>query len=73
MAIQYKYTPNFLGFTPKIVGRWTPVLAVWGGIVGVGAVYLLEPVPRVQNVILANIPVIGKYWIRSSDPNDTPF
>ncbi|KAK9479556.1 cytochrome b-c1 complex subunit 10 [Lipomyces japonicus] len=73
MAVTYKYTPNFLGFNAKLIARWSPVLAVWGGAAGIGALFLLEPIPRVRNDILKKIPVLGNYWERPIDPNDSPF
>ncbi|KAK9446493.1 cytochrome b-c1 complex subunit 10 [Limtongia smithiae] len=73
MAIIHTYNPSFVGFTRQTVMRWVPALGMWGGALGVGALFFLEPIPRVQSVILQSIPVIGKYWIRTVDPNDTPF
>ncbi|KAK9236026.1 cytochrome b-c1 complex subunit 10 [Lipomyces kononenkoae] len=73
MRVQYRYNLSFLGFTPQVVTRWVPIFGVWGGALGVGALFFLEPIPRVRNVILQKIPILGSYWNRPVDPNDSPF
>ncbi|KAK9462845.1 cytochrome b-c1 complex subunit 10 [Lipomyces oligophaga] len=72
MRVVHRFNRTYLGFAPQVFAKWTPSLAVWGGVVGFAAVFILEPVPRIRN-ILAGVPVIGSYWIREIDPNDSPF
>ncbi|KAK9312250.1 cytochrome b-c1 complex subunit 10 [Lipomyces starkeyi] len=73
MRVQYRYNLSVLGFTPQVVARWVPIFGVWGGALGLGALFFLEPIPRVRNIILQKIPVLGSYWNRPVDPNDSPF
>ncbi|KAK9383076.1 cytochrome b-c1 complex subunit 10 [Kockiozyma suomiensis] len=71
--ITHKYNPTFSGFSRQVLLRWAPNLGLWGGAIGVGALFLLEPIPRVQNVILSKLPILGDYWVRPIDPADSPF
>ncbi|KAJ8103451.1 cytochrome b-c1 complex subunit 10 [Lipomyces tetrasporus] len=73
MRVQYRYNPAILGVTPQVITRWVPIFGLWGGAVGVAALFFLEPIPRVRNVILQKIPAVGSYWDRPVDPNDSPF
>ncbi|KAK7206793.1 cytochrome b-c1 complex subunit 10 [Myxozyma melibiosi] len=73
MRITLKPTPTILGFPPSTLIRWTPILGFWGAAAGAGALFLLEPIPRVRNDILSKIPVLGNYWVRPVDPADSPF
>ncbi|KXS19631.1 hypothetical protein M427DRAFT_29046 [Gonapodya prolifera JEL478] len=42
--------------------NWAPTLAVWGGVLGFAALWLLEPVPTARVDIYQNLPVVGGYW-----------
>ncbi|KAJ3188052.1 hypothetical protein HK101_009239 [Irineochytrium annulatum] len=39
-----------------------PSLAVWGAMLGVTAVFFLEPTPIMRRDVLQNVPVAGPFW-----------
>jgi ubiquinol-cytochrome c reductase subunit 10 len=69
----YKIVPHFLGFNIPTVSKWIPILGIWGAAAGIGALFLIEGVPRTRQDILSKIPIIGEHWIREIPASDNPF
>ncbi|ODQ65334.1 hypothetical protein NADFUDRAFT_51928 [Nadsonia fulvescens var. elongata DSM 6958] len=69
----YKAIPQFGGYTLASTLRWTPALTYWGVGSLIGAIFLIEGIPRTRRDILQKIPVIGSYWIDNTPESDKPF
>ncbi|KAJ8053371.1 ubiquinol-cytochrome-c reductase complex subunit-domain-containing protein [Yarrowia lipolytica] len=69
----YKIVPHFLGFNIPTVSKWIPIFGIWGAAAGIGALFLIEGVPRTRQDILSKIPIIGEHWIREIPASDNPF
>ncbi|KAI9179421.1 hypothetical protein H9P43_004741 [Blastocladiella emersonii ATCC 22665] len=50
------------GFGVKRLAQWTPTLALWGGVAGVGLLYMAEKIPMIRRDVLQNIPIVGGHW-----------
>ncbi|KAI9223843.1 cytochrome b-c1 complex subunit 10 [Blastocladiella britannica] len=50
------------GFGVKRLAQWSPTVAVWGGVAGVGLLYFAEKIPKIRRDLLQNIPIIGGHW-----------
>ncbi|KAL7747232.1 hypothetical protein RI367_007443 [Sorochytrium milnesiophthora] len=51
--------------------RWAPTLALWGGVVGAGALYFAERVPLIRRDVYANLPVIGSRWQKMIEESES--
>lgn len=73
LAPRYKtaYVAEGMWTLPKVF-RWTPTLGLWGGSALVAVLFFADSIP-VYRRVLDKLPVIGKYYDDSVDPEDTPF
>lgn len=62
-----------MGFNIPTVAKWAPILGIWGAAAGIGALFLIEGVPRTRKDILSKIPFIGDHWIREIPASDNPY
>ncbi|KAA8903148.1 cytochrome b-c1 complex subunit 10 [Sphaerosporella brunnea] len=63
------------GYPLKSLVPFGIAAGAFGGVALIGVLFLGEGIPRVQNDVLKNIPVIGAYW-RNKKPipaSDNPF
>ncbi|KAJ9048408.1 hypothetical protein DSO57_1002824 [Entomophthora muscae] len=64
MSSLSRYSRNFQyrRFTPETVLRWSPALARWGLVSGIGVLYFMEGIPLVRQDVLSKIPLFGNFW-----------
>lgn len=76
LTLQYVSGPAFKAVKNislfNTLKSYGPTLAVWGGVVGVGALTFTERVPLIRETFLVKIPVVGSHWEYNPDPEDVP-
>ncbi|CAI2164920.1 9669_t:CDS:2 [Funneliformis geosporum] len=57
-----KFQPHFMRITPERARRWAPSVMAFTGALGIAALLFVEPIPRIRQDILSNVPILGNYW-----------
>ncbi|KAI0006242.1 ubiquinol-cytochrome-c reductase complex subunit-domain-containing protein [Xylariaceae sp. FL0662B] len=71
---KYHYQPNIAGFTMRQMAGFTFKTGAFGGVALFAVIYYASGIPRVQQDVLQNIPLIGGWFVKEPVPaSDNPF
>ncbi|KAK0391412.1 hypothetical protein NLU13_0912 [Sarocladium strictum] len=70
---KYAFQPNFRGFTGQQIARVGLKAGLFGGSLGLAALFFASGIPRIQTDILQKIPGMSKWYQKEVHPADNPF